>query len=407
MSYLKNRFNIFRNKAFRYYVISCTFAMFGNGLTYITLSWLLAKGSHNVAAISGLMCAFWLPNIILGPIMGVISDRFNKKHIIFICNGLRMLLLTLFFFVLLVHPQSFMAVYLLAFISGTILSLYFPTAIAFVREIVPENELLNANATSNMAYELGALLGMSSSGLFIALFNEQTTLLINALCYFLALGFIYLIPFKDTKEKKVTKTLSYWADIKAGFNYLTSKPNTLILYAVQMIVFSCYMTAPVLLVPFSKDILHASAGQFGLIEGALSLGVFLGGIITPYIADKYGYRRIVCFELIMGAISFAIFSLNHSLYWAFFLYAIVGFSFSVWPLVTTIAQQKTELSYQGRVQSLFNSVSGIVILVFYLNLSLLGELMTIDKLYWFEIGLFLCGAYVILKNTIKISAFNA
>jgi MFS family permease len=371
------------------------FAMFGNGLTYITLSWCLAKGEHNVAAISGLMFCFWLPNILLSPFLGVVADRFDKKQILFSCSFSRMCLF-LVFYGLFTFYNSNAFIYLLALIIGCIISLYIPAAMAYVREIVDESDLLNANATADMAYELGAVLGMGSSGVIIAVFGESSALLINAFCYFIAMVFIQKIPNDLKRKNKETSKSTYFEDLKEGFDYLLQNPYLLGLYCIQMLTFASYMTAPVLLVPFAKSVLHASVSEFGLIEGAMSLGMVFGGLLSPYLASQYGSLRVICLQVTIGAICFVCFSHSHLMMSALTAYLVIGFSFSAWALITTLAQEKTEMAFQGRVQSLFNSVSGLFILAFYLVLGSLGETFPVANLYWVEVMLLTVCASLIL-----------
>lgn len=396
MSYLKSRVELFKNKAFSYYLLSCLFAMFGNGLTYITLSWCLARGEHNVAAISGLMFCIWLPNILLSPFLGVIADRFDKKKILFYSSFSRMCLFIIFYVVFNVYFSAG-SIYLLALIIGCIISLYIPAAMAFVREIVPPKDLLNANATADMAYELGAVLGMGFSGIIIALFGESSALLINAFCYFIAMFFIQKVPDKEKIVRSCGDVKSYFSDLQDGFRYLTKNPFVMGLYFLQMFTFASYMTAPVLLVPFAKSALHASVAEFGLIEGAMSLGMVIGGLLTPYFAKRFGEFRTLNVEVLIGALCFLLFSKNHQVMSALMIYSIVGFSFSAWALITTIAQEKTDIAFQGRVQSLFNSASGLVILSFYLMLGSIGERVAIAQLYWAEVLLLvLCGILILI-----------
>ena len=86
MSHFKDRLDLFKIKSFRHYVISCALAMFGNGLTYVAMTWLLVKNGHQVTAIAILMACFWLPNIVLGPLAGVIVDKYHRKTLLIFCN---------------------------------------------------------------------------------------------------------------------------------------------------------------------------------------------------------------------------------------------------------------------------------------------------------------------------------
>lgn len=395
MSHFKQRLELFKIKPFRYYILSCTFAMFGNGLTYIVMTWALLKSAHQVEAIAVLMTCFWLPNIFLSPLAGVLVDKYSRKKLLLFCNSSRALLL-LCFWLLYQDALPSYAIYGLSTLVGTVLALYIPAAMTLVREIVDPKVLLYANATVDMAYELGAVAGMGTSGLIIALTSVHTTFLINAICYLCA--FLSLLPvelqhYQTPKEEKA----DFITDLISGFQYLRQQPELKLIYSIQMLFFVSYMTAPILLAPFAKSVLHSSVAEFGYIEGAMSVGAVIGGIISPYLCEKIGFMKIMFIESILCAASFYAFSHNHYLPSAILFYFFIGFSFSAWPLLITAAQDKTAFAFQGRVQSLFSSASGILILLFYMLLALVGDNFKIQSLYWLEVVLMILSIGMLLQ----------
>ena len=385
MSHFKQRIDLFKIKPFRYYVLSCTLAMFGNGLTYIAMTWAILRTNHEVEVVAMLMFCFWFPNIILGPLAGVLVDKYSRKKILLFCNISRAILLTIFFFLFKTTPPAY-AIYWLATLTGSVLALYIPAAMTLVRELVTKEQLLYANATVDMAYELGAVGGMGAAGLIIALTSVQATFLINAICY--AIAAISLAPAHSNRTKgKSSQHTSFFKDFISGYKYLLSESDLIVIYAIQMLFFVSYMTAPILLAPYAKSILHTNVTQFGYIEAGMSIGAVIGGIFSPFICEKFGFIKVMIFETLLCCFSFYFFSHNIYIPIAVLLYFFVGFSFSAWPILITAAQDRTNINYQGRVQSLFSSVSAILILCFYILLGLVGDNFPIDVLYWVEVSL--------------------
>lgn len=384
MNYLQQRLELFSNKSFLWYVVSCATAMFGNGLTYVAMTWVLTNQPHQVTHIALLMIFFWLPGILIGPLAGVFIDRYSRKHILAFCNMSRVIML--FVFWLLLHEQpSPLALYVLACCSGIILSIYIPTALTLVREIVMPDKLLYANATVDMAYEIGAVVGMGFAGLIISLTSVKTTFLINALCFLSAT--LALTQVKNNHTSNNVKEEPAWTAFKLGTRYLLQNPFLLAIYLIQMLFFVSYMTAPILLAPFAKLVLHTTITEFGFIEGAMSVGIILGGVLTPYLCQRFGFFKTMLGQASTCCLSFLYFGHNHNIAHAILCYWVIGFCFSAWPLLITHAQEKTDFTYQGRVQSLFNSLAGTVILSVYLGLATVGDNYAKADLYWFEVGL--------------------
>lgn len=362
---LSKQRHLLKNAGFRHFMLSCMLAMFGNGLTYIVMVWALIQFDASVVSTAILMTCFWLPNVIFGPFLGVLADRWNRKWLLMFTVVARAICLFIFAIAFYCHYVNPFAIYFLAALIGTLLAAYIPVAMAFVREVVAgESDLLYANAMLDTAYEIGAALGMGSAGLILAVSSFATCFIINAVCYLLSALFIFWIPYQSKKSTN-EKNESFLMQFVQGGRYIIRRIPTLLVYLVQGLFFISYMTAPVLLAPYAKSVLHSNVAQFGWLEASLSAGIIIGGFLSPWLATRFTLRKVILGQVILGIISFYLFSHTKSIDWAIVYHLFIGFSFSSWALLTTLAQEMTDLNYQGRVQSLFNSVSGAVIIFFY------------------------------------------
>ncbi len=385
MSHFKKRIELLKAPAFRYFILSCLLSMFGAGMGYIAMTWAVLRGHQAVSAVAILMICFWLPGVILGPFMGVIVDRYSRKWIVIVANGIR----ALFYIavgIFLYFSYSTQMIYYLALISGGIFAIYGPAIMRFIREIVSKDDLLYANSTIDIAYEVGNILGMGTVGVFIALFGVQIALIANGIFFLLAIILLMFIPKNAllTYEPKKPASLNIMNDFKIGLRYLLDRKVLMVIYTVQLLVMVEFMTAPVLLAPFSKILLHATVTQFGHIEAALSIGIVVGGIFLPWAAEKFGLVETIMVMTMSLGVCFVLFSYNRSISVAELLYFIIGFSAAVWPLIITKAQNLTDVEFQGRVQSTFNSLAGVLILTIYLSVKVSSHYISIPHLFWIE-----------------------
>ena len=252
--------------------------------------------------------------------------------------------------------------------------------------MVPHRKLLYANATIDMMFEGGNIIGMGLAGLLIALMTAAGTLMANAGLFVLAGIALFFIKEDDlniTYNDDVKFNLIQ--DFKDGLTYIFTNPAILVIYSIQLFVFLEYLTAPVLLAPYARNILHANAAQFGYIEAALSVGAVTGGIFLSWFADRFGLMRTMFTSTIISGAAYIYFSLNHSILTAEVLYFVLGVCFAMWPLIITRAQHITDIDYQGRVQSCFNSISGILMILTYWGVKIASEYTTIRVLYWLEV----------------------
>ncbi|PIZ03636.1 MAG: MFS transporter [Gammaproteobacteria bacterium CG_4_10_14_0_8_um_filter_38_16] len=386
MSHFHQRLQLLKRPAFLSYMIGFFCAAFGNGMGYIAMSWIVVTRHSNVTAMAILMACFWGPNVILGPFMGVLADRLSRKGMMLISNFVRAVIFIIFSIYLRNH-FNVNTVYIMMLCIGVSFSAFFSCVFAFMRELVPEKDLMHANSTIDIIYEAGNMIGMGLAGLLIAWTSEQTAILINGIAFLIATASLFFIPQKALLHggKRETKKIKLFQDFQDGLTYLFANKKLIVLSVVQLLIFMTFLTTPLLLVPFSKTVLHATVGQFGMIEAFASIGIVIGGIFMPWISEQFGFWRVLLFFSFVLCVIFMVFGYNHLIPIAAFLYFAIGFSGAIWPLIITKAQAITAIDFQGRVQSTFNSVSGTMMLIFYFTIGWIGNHFAVKHLYWLEV----------------------
>lgn len=386
MSHFKKRLQLLHYPSFRWYLFSCLLASTGAGLTYISITWMTLVDNNSISSVAIGMLCFWAPGVLFGPFMGILVDHYPRRsHLLAASNWIRAIALIIFS-IYLFHHHSLVAIYALSIIQGIFFSLFFPATFRLTREMVPHRKLLYANATIDMMFESGNIIGMGLAGLLMTLMTGAGTLMANAVMFVLAgigLFFIKKDDLNITYNKKVQFNIIQ--DFKDGLTYLFSNKAIFIIYSIQLFVFLEYLTAPVLLAPYARNILHASATQFGYIEAALSIGAVTGGVFLSWFADRFGLMRTLLISTLISALAYLYFSLNHRILTAEILYFILGVCFAMWPLIITRAQHITDIDYQGRVQSCFNSISGLLMILTYWGVKVASSHMSIKVMYWVEI----------------------
>jgi predicted MFS family arabinose efflux permease len=382
MSYIKARLRVLKNRNLLFHMINCFLATLGHGMAHILMMWMVLENNNSIAAAALLMGCLWLPGVVLAPIIGVITDRFERKPLLMFNYFLRALSLFIAAFCFYVSP-SLNILYLLSIMVGTCMALHMPLTVALIREITTEEDLFYANATVDMAYEIGFMIGMTLGGAAIAILSNTTSLILNGILFVGAMGFTMAMRVpkrRDPNESKSTLA-SYFKDAHDGLIYLRQRPHLAKIYTLQMVLMVCYTTAPILLAPFVKGVLMGDAKDLGIIEAAFSVGMVLGSLITPYLARRFSENKIFV-QLSFGLlVSYFLFMFCSNTFEACMIYIAIGFCLSTWALCMTRAQKNTDGDYQGRLQATFNAFTGIAILLTYAMVSLLSVWIPIQFAY--------------------------
>jgi len=400
MSYLRQRFSLFKQPSVLLHVVSCFLATTGAGMSFICMGWLVVSAYEEVSAMAWLLSCFWLPQIIFAPLVGAVVDRYSRRKVIILSNLVRVFAL-LIIAAIYSYQESIASIYILALCIGFVFAFYGPAALAFVRDIVQPGDLLYANSTVDMAYEVGFLVGITSGGIILSYLTPVWTFVINAICFLAASALTYAIVATEAHLQQVKKIDHLWqrfcTDTMDGLRYLRRNRHLFFLYNVQMAMYSVLLTSPILLTPFAKLVLNTSALGLSYIEGAYSIGVILGSFVVPYWVNKWGMRKVMIVGCLVMSATLFVFALNSLLWLACLLYLLLGVVLSTWAVITTAVQQATDPVFQGRLQTTFNAMASAIILGVYFFTGLISEFVTVRATYGVLILLALCTLYFVWR----------
>lgn len=385
------RLRLFKDPLYALVCLSGFLATFGNGLIYVVSSWFAYEEKGSIAGIAIMMLLLWSPGILFGPIIGVITDRFNKRIIVAVSNGVRGLAVV--GFCLLTWLGGKPNIFGLVTIVGLFVSFYMPAVIPLITSILPKENFVLANSTIDIAYEIGTVSGMAASGILIALVGGTGTLMCGGVIFCISTCAILAIKYTEP-DKVRKKKQGIVGEYLAALKYLLTTHSLLGLYVVQTFVNILLMTIPIMLVPYVREILHGGQGVFSAFELAYSAGILVGCFGVVQMSQRWGFKKSAM-GLIAGVCAgLAILAASTSIALSLCAYFVAGICLSCWSLVLSQTQEKTDLQFQGRLQSLSSSLSGMFILAIYLVLTFRTNWIGIAQMYYVQA---VCaGAVVIL-----------
>ncbi|WP_375666161.1 MFS transporter [Bartonella sp. TT121SHDZB] len=393
-SNLKERIALFENRTFLYFTLSGLFATFGSGLNYITLSWLAYNQTGSIRGVALMMLFLWTPGIIFAPILGILADKYNRKTQIIISNLVRGLVIVSW--VMLWHFGIEIELMVLSALLGIFIPFYMPSAISLIQSIVLKEQLINANATIDMVYELGTIVGMGLSGLILAYAGIKGTLLIGGIFFIIAGLFNFAMKVPKNRRSKNQNQQNWWENYTASLHYFKQNPALFVPYISQMIIMTLLMTIPVILVPYIQEVLHADSRIFAILEVLYSMGVLTGAFFSPPLCKVLSIRKTLAILLAFMAIGLAILSVNTHNFVVFPVYFMIGFGLSSWALSISLSQLSCDPEYQGRLQASFNGISGCLILGVYLIMASDNSSISPQSIYFFQSIVAFVGILIVL-----------
>ncbi|MGQ0607993.1 MAG: MFS transporter [Chloroflexota bacterium] len=345
-----------RNRNFSLLWVGQLISLLGDRIHIIALGALVAgRGSELELGLT--FAATAVPSVVLGPLAGVLVDRWDRRRTMIACDLVRAALVLAVPFAFEVHIGF---VYLAAFLTATITLLFRPAKTAVVPAIVEERDLVSANSAMSVPETAADLIGFPIAGLIVTALSSVigAAFVLDAGTYIVSGVLIWamILPRQLEAPAAPISVRAVWREMREGFAFLWGEAallsNTLLSTLAQVAVGAEIVVSLL----YARDVVNRGAMSFeqtySLLLTAIAVGSVLAGIAVGAIGDRLPKGPMV----IAGFIGMGLSLVGAGLVTDPLL-AIVAFFFTgamnmvfIIPTVT-LFQQRTPQRLMGRVVS--------------------------------------------------------
>lgn len=241
--------NVFHNKNFVLVFLGALVSNIGSLFYSFAVGYWILDITNNNAVIQGIyLGACGLTFVLFSLFGGVLSDRFNKVKIIYICDYLKAILIALSSFIILFSNNNLtvnlIVLFSMGIISNIIAAMFSPAAHSILPLIVEKDQLQQANSYKSVLSSVQAILGLVLAGLLYSLLKITTLFFIIAICYLLSAISEMFIKYEYKPNENKLTLKSVFNDIKEGFQYINTKKalSTLLI----IIIFINFFFSPII-----------------------------------------------------------------------------------------------------------------------------------------------------------------
>jgi MFS family permease len=335
--------------------------LWGGSLVSALGSWLLilAIPAHIFLSTGSLrdtgltLAAQYLPLLILGPVAGVFTDRWDRRRVMVATNLFRAVAVAIM--LLGTAPGRYWVLYvaLIAESSGGVL--YSPAAQARTPAIVGTGTLLSsANSLNAVSDGVTRLIGGPLGGVLLTLCGIKWLICADAVSYLLSAAAVFMTSRSDGERANHVTTISGVArDLIDGVHVLRHQPVSRALLPVTVIFAAVNTSLGAVLIPLGVQRLGGTEHTGFLLSG-LGAGFLLGAPVLRAVLDRAQPRSLLTASLTATAVAFFLLFSSSSLATA--LPAAVGIGLfgsmcQVIPLTTM--QRVIPNAVLGRVSAVF------------------------------------------------------
>jgi MFS family permease len=268
-----------RHRDFRLLWTGQAISLAGDGIYLVAIAWLVYDISNKPSALAIVGFAWTLPQVAGLLLAGVLSDRFERRRLLVIADLIRCAAIGTIAALALADAAELWHLVLLVVVYGLGQALFQPAFTAILPEVVPREELLQANALREMLEPLGMrFAGPALGGVLIAVFGVGTAFLIDAITF--AVSALAVIGIRRRPPPR-SEPGSMRRDLGEGFAYVRAHAwlwGTLV--GAAMFLLFTFGPFEVLLPYIIRNELGGDAATFGVVLAAGGAGSFLGALVV-------------------------------------------------------------------------------------------------------------------------------
>lgn len=337
-------------------------SLFGSRLVQFALVWWLTKtsGSASVLAFASLMAI--LPQVLTGPFVGPLVDRWNRRIILMVSDGIIALAIVVLALLYSQGDVQIWHIYAIMFIRSIGGAFQWPAMQASTSLLVSKNYLSRISGLNQAITGLVTIIAPPLGALLLELLPIHIILAIDVSTAILAIGplFFIQIPQPEREDKPSENKFSVLTDLREGLHYLWNWKGLMLILVIAMMI--NLLTSPTFsLIPilvtkhFRGDVL-----ELAWFQSASGIGMVLGGFILGIWGGSKRRIKTAMLALILSGINITIIGLTPPT--AFILavgaFFFVGFMVSIANAsFLAILQAKVSSEMQGRIFTLTMSSS--------------------------------------------------
>lgn len=402
--------------------------LLGASLVSLSGDWILGIGlAYHVYVLTGstlasavTLLAGFLPQVLLSTVAGVFVDRWDRKRTMVVANLLLAAGLVPLTFVH--RPDQVWIVYAVLVWESVVELFFAPAEQAMLPRVVPDEDLVTANALNGQNQQIARLVGSGLGGVAAATGGITAVAVLDAFTFLVAAGLVTLVraggranPANGDGDSSETaapaevlrgrfaRLSGEWRD---GLRTAWSQPMLRLILVFALITSSGEGVMGTLFAPFVRDVLHGGGQVYGIVTGVQAIGGLSGGLVAAALGHRYSPVAMLGFGAVLfGLVDLAIFlyPLAYVSAWPAMLgMALVGLPGAVTMAgFMTLFQRHTTDSHRGRVFGLLSLVRSVAVVLGTTAAGLLGESLGIVPVLAYQgVGYVAAGCMVLATHRV-------
>lgn len=343
----------------------------GSGLTSFGLGVYVFQQTGRASSMALVSLLAFMPSLLLSAVAGVLADRYDRRLLMVLGDGLSGLGLAFILMCILRGQAQLWQICVGVTISSVFSSLLDPAYKATITDLLNEEQYTKASGLVQVAGSAKYLISPIIAG-FLLTISDIRLLLIIDICTLLVTVATTLVVRSGLASKKWEQTKSFMQDFKDGWSAISENRGVLVLVIITSAITFFLGFIQVLSTPLILAFSTSSA--LGIVETIAASGMLVTSVIIGILSIHRGYVKLLSTSLLCAGICMMMFGLRENVV----LICISGFLFfAMLPFANTsldfLIRTNIQNSVQGRAWGLISVISQLGYVVAYAISGLLAD----------------------------------
>ncbi len=335
---------------YRVYFFGMLVSATGTWMQSVAQGWLVLQLTGSGTLVGLVTAVQFVPMLLGGVWGGVIADRFDKRHTLFVSQSVLAFGAALLALVTITGAVEVWMVFACAFLIGCATVVDNPTRQAFVSELVGLDKVANAVALNSAMFNAARIVGPALAGLIILVAGTGACFAYNAVSYLAVIVSLRLMRSEELHRGKPAPRGK--GQVRAGLRYVWSTPelrSTILLVAVVGTFALNFTVLTPLLVEFTFG---AGPGTLGILTSFMGAGSLVGALVAAARA-KPTPALLVGSAAALGGVMLAV-AASPSIFVVAAMLTLTGAAtITFLSTANTLLQLGSSTEMRGRVMSLY------------------------------------------------------
>ena len=348
---------VLRHRNFRVYISGNAVSLIGTWMQRTAVGWLTWDLTQSGFWLGLVACADLLPAVFIGPLGGVLADRFDRLRIMMTAQTVALLQAAALFALTAGDVIGVELLALLVLVHGVAMGFNQPSRLALMPSLVPLESLSTGIAINSVAFNLARFIGPALAGLLIVTVGVAGAFAANALSFLVFLIALSRLRLGGiARGPKPAGGAGVLAELRDGVGYALGHPGIgpmLFLLATVSLGVRPFID---LMPGFAAEVFGGGADTLALLSSTVGLGAVASGLWIARRGPR-GLTRLVLINTLLAGLAILGFVATDLLWVALISVALAGMA-----LVASAVSMQTlmQLAVDGRRRGRVLSLYGII-----------------------------------------------